>query len=109
MDEERVNSIKKLAEKLITQGRTDTKFIQDKRDSLDDKYQLFYCLTFSYTVLYWFFFIFLIQLVVHYFLAFSALMLLVGRQEGHPVCKKLSGVLAWLSVWSEVQTCIWPS
>jgi len=37
--------------------------------------------------------------------AFSALMLLVGRQEGHPTCKKLSGgVLAWLSVWSEVQT-----
>jgi len=31
--------------------------------------------------------------------AFSALMLLVGRQEGHPACKKLSGgVLAWLSV-----------
>jgi len=43
-------------------------------------------------------------------IAFSALTLLVGRQEGHPVCKKLSGgVLAWLSVWSEVQTCIWPS
>jgi len=42
--------------------------------------------------------------------AFSALMLLVGWQEGHLVCKKLSGgVLAWLSVWSEVQTCIWPS
>jgi len=37
-------------------------------------------------------------------------MLLVGRQEGHPACKKLSGgVLAWLSVWSEVQTCILPS
>ena len=36
--------------------------------------------------------------------------LLVGRQEGHPACKKLSGgVLAWLSVWSEVQTCIRPS
>jgi len=34
--------------------------------------------------------------------AFSALTLLVGRQEGHPACKKLSGgVLAWLSVWSE--------
>ena len=34
----------------------------------------------------------------------------VGRQEGHPACKKLSGgVLAWLSVWCEVQTCIWPS
>jgi len=45
------------------------------------------------------------------FTAFSALTLLVfGRQEGHPACKKLSGgVLAWLSVWSEVQACIWPS
>ena len=43
------------------------------------------------------------------FCAFSALTLLVGRQEGHPACKKLSsGVLAWLSVWSEVQTCIRP-
>ena len=42
--------------------------------------------------------------------AFSALTLLVGWQEGHPACKKLiGGVLAWLSVWSEVQTCIWPS
>ena len=42
--------------------------------------------------------------------AFSALTLLVRRQEGHPACKKLSGeVLAWLSVWSKVQTCIWPS
>ena len=42
--------------------------------------------------------------------AFSALTLLVGQQEGHPACKKLSGgVLAWLSAWSEVQTCIWPS
>ena len=30
-------------------------------------------------------------------------MLLVGRQEGHLACKKLSsGVLVWLSVWSEV-------
>ena len=42
--------------------------------------------------------------------AFSALTLLVGWQEGHPACKKLSGgVLAWLSVWSKVQTGIWPS
>jgi len=42
--------------------------------------------------------------------AFSALTLLVGQQEGHLACKKLSGgLLAWLSVWSEVQTCIWPS
>jgi len=40
----------------------------------------------------------------------SALTLLVGQQEGHPACKTLSGgVLPWLSVWSEVQTCIWPS
>jgi len=45
-----------------------------------------------------------------FMLSFSALTLLVGRQEGHPACKKLSGgVLAWLSVWSEAQTCIWPS
>jgi len=42
--------------------------------------------------------------------AFSALTLLVGWQEGHLAFKQLSGgVLAWLSVWSEVQTCIWPS
>jgi len=37
--------------------------------------------------------------------AFSALTLLVGWQEGQPARRKLSGgVLAWLSVWSEVQT-----
>ena len=42
--------------------------------------------------------------------AFSALTLLVGRQEGHPACKKLScEVLAWLSAWSKVQTCTRPS
>jgi len=41
---------------------------------------------------------------------FSALTLLVGLHEGHPACKNLSsGVLAWLSVWSEVQICIWLS
>ena len=35
--------------------------------------------------------------------AFSALKLLVGWQEVHTACKKLSGeVLAWLSVWSKV-------
>ena len=45
-----------------------------------------------------------------YPVAFSALTLLVGQQEGHPACKKLSGgVLAWLYVWSEVQTCTWPN
>ena len=39
-----------------------------------------------------------------------ALTLLVGQQEGHPAGKKLSSeVLAWLSLWSKVQTCIWPS
>ena len=42
--------------------------------------------------------------------AFSALTVLVGWQEGHPACKKLSsGVLAWLFVWNDVQICIWPS
>jgi len=51
-----------------------------------------------------------IYLYLTSYFAFSALMLLVGRQEGHPACKKLSdGVLAWLSVWSDVQTCMWPS
>jgi len=36
-------------------------------------------------------------------------MLLVGRQEGHPACKKLSsGVLAWLSVWSRVLAKLMP-
>ena len=41
--------------------------------------------------------------------SFSALTLLVGWQEGHPACKKMSSeVLAWLSVWSEVQMiCMW--
>jgi len=43
-------------------------------------------------------------------IAFSALTLLVGRRAQH-ACKKLSDeVLAWLSVWSEVQMiCIWSS
>jgi len=57
-----------------------------------------------------------IQKYIHYLLsdpaeyAFSALTLLVGRQEEHPACKKLSsGVLAWLPVWSEMLACIWPS
>ena len=44
---------------------------------------------------------------VHRHYPFSALTLLVGRQEGHPTCKKR--VVAWLSVWSDVQTCIWPT
>ena len=40
--------------------------------------------------------------------SFSALTLLVGWQEGHPACEKQSGGVL-VSVWSEVQTCIWPS
>jgi len=43
--------------------------------------------------------------------AFSALTLLVGRQEEHPAYKILSDeVLAWLSACSEVQMiCVWSS
>ena len=34
----------------------------------------------------------------------------LGSRKGIRSVKKLSGgLLAWLSVWSEVQTCIWPS
>jgi len=37
-------------------------------------------------------------------LTFSALTLLVGWQEGHPACKKLSGgMLAWFYVCVKVQ------
>jgi len=51
-----------------------------------------------------------IKVSMHQGSALSALMLLVGWQEGHPACKKLSGgMLAWLSVWDEVQICIWPN
>ena len=62
------------------------------------------------TAVKWLLLLLLLLLFVFVQGAFSALTLLVGRQEGHPACKKLSvGVLAWLSVWSKVQTCIWPS
>jgi len=55
-------------------------------------------------------FVYLIIIIYTPTIAFSALTLLVGRQEGHPACKKQSGgLLAWLSVWSEVQTCTRPS
>ena len=38
----------------------------------------------------------LVSVLPSVLIAFSALTLLVGRQEGHPACKKLSGgVLAW--------------
>jgi len=45
-----------------------------------------------------------VLLIFFFCFAFSALTLLVGRQEEHPVCKKLNDeVLLWLSVWSKVQ------
>ena len=48
------------------------------------------------------------DLLYNNLVAFSALTQLVWWQEGHLACKKMSGgVLAWLSVWSEMQTCIW--
>jgi len=52
------------------------------------------------------FYLFTYLLIIEH--AFSALTLLVGQQEGHPACKTewWGAVLAWLSVWSEVQTCI---
>jgi len=47
---------------------------------------------------------------IFWIFAFRAVTLLVGWQEGHPACKNMSGgVLAWLSVCSEMQTCIRPS
>jgi len=43
-----------------------------------------------------------VQLILQ-LIAFSALMLLVGQQEGHPACKKQSsGVLVWLLYFSHV-------
>jgi len=52
----------------------------------------------------------MITMIILHNTAFSALTLLVGWQEGHPACKKLSGgVLVWLTVWSDVQICIRPS
>ena len=55
--------------------------------------------------------VFFSALLVDWCIAISALTLLVECQEEHPVCVKLSDeVLAWLSVWSQVQMiCIWSS
>ena len=50
----------------------------------------------------------LLTLDLELYLAFSALTLLVGWQEGHLAVKKLSGgMLAWLCVWVKVQICMW--
>jgi len=47
---------------------------------------------------------------VYEWLCLHCFTLLVGRQEGHSACKKLSGgVLAWLCVCIKVQICIWSS
>ena len=43
-------------------------------------------------------------LYYHYHFAFSALTLLVGRQEGHPACKKTEWWDVGVVVWDEVQT-----
>ena len=84
----------------------------ESNEKLKNRFKITHCPTF--VLLVWFSVFICCYLVKIVFLefrtivsAFSALTLLVGRQEGHPACKKLSGgVLVWLSVWSEVQTCI---
>jgi len=52
-------------------------------------------------------------LVTMHWSAITALLLfvmLVGRQEGHPACKKHSvGVLVWLSVWSKCRLAYGPA
>jgi len=66
--------------------------------------------SYDFMALYKYVLLLLFIIIINSFEAFSALTLLVGRQEGHPACKKLSGgVMAWLFVWIEVQICIWPS
>ena len=58
----------------------------------------------------WFIFMFLMQLMFWFIWLPSLLWRcwLGGRKGIRPV-KNSGAVLAWLSVWSEVQTCIWPS
>jgi len=69
------------------------------------------CVVIAYDIWKWKMLFFITRNVLETFLLFYSApsVLLVGRQEEHPACKKLSdGVLLWLSVWSEVQTvCIW--
>ena len=50
----------------------------------------------------------ILDTVYYSYTAYSALTLLAGRGI-RPVENLSGGVLAWLSVWSEVQTCILPS
>ena len=37
VDQARIEAINKLADKLITQGHTDTRMVKEKRDSLNEK------------------------------------------------------------------------
>jgi len=46
--------------------------------------------------------------VTFYFWAFGALSLLIGRQEGHPACKKLSGGGAGMVICLEHMTKVLP-
>ena len=94
-EEKRQTHQKELAEKLNEEARAR---LAGQKEKTDEKKSVLLCDIY--------FFIFYCMALI----AFSALTLLVGRQEEHPACKKLSGgVLVWLSVWSKVQTCIWPS
>jgi len=48
-----------------------------------------------------------IYFTFNYTIAFSALTLLVGLRKGiRPVKNRVVGLLAWLTVWSEVESCI---
>ena len=40
VDEARIKAINQLADRLITQGRTENQGVRDKRDTLNDKYTL---------------------------------------------------------------------
>jgi len=64
-----------------------------------------------YYYYYYYLFYYLTVIAFSALIAFTALTLLVGRQEEHPASKKLSDeVLVWLSVCSKVQiVCIWSS
>jgi len=46
------------------------------------------------------------QLLCELLLAFSALMLLVGRQEGHPACKKMGRMLWCGGVELLIYSCL---
>jgi len=65
--------------------------------------QLYFVILLAYHII-------LVQDVHFCILLFSALTLLVGRQEEHLALNMSDEVLAWLSVWSKVQMiCIWSS